>query len=82
MHSRFIERPADELAFIAQRIRGFMRALSPMYVSDHLLRFTVSGRSVAFLPELDYERQGERVLDSRHDAVVAPLVRLAAQHLA
>ncbi|WP_433927441.1 DUF692 family multinuclear iron-containing protein [Sorangium cellulosum] len=63
MHSRFIERPEGELAFVAQRVRRFIRALDPMYVSDHLLRFTVGGRSVAFLPELDYERQGEVVID-------------------
>ncbi|WXA92039.1 DUF692 family protein [Pendulispora brunnea] len=56
MHSRFLERTEAQLAFMASRIRTMARELRPFYISDHLLRFTVDGREVPFLPELDYGR--------------------------
>ena len=56
MHSRFLERTEVQLAFMASRIRTMARELRPLYISDHLLRFTVGGREVPFLPELDYGR--------------------------
>jgi len=61
MHSRFLERSEEQLVHIAERIRELARELRPLYVSDHLLRFTVDGREVMFLPELDYERVYEHV---------------------
>ncbi|WP_394832101.1 DUF692 family protein [Pendulispora rubella] len=56
MHSRFLERTEVQLASMASRIRTMARELRPLYISDHLLRFTVDGREVPFLPELDYGR--------------------------
>jgi uncharacterized protein (UPF0276 family) len=55
MQSRFLERDESALGFIAARIRELARELKPLYVSDHLLRFTVDGRDVLVLPELDYD---------------------------
>ena len=56
MHSRFLERDDETLRFMAARIRQLAGELKPLYLSDHLLRFSVAGREVLFLPELDYEQ--------------------------
>ncbi|MCY1078889.1 multinuclear nonheme iron-dependent oxidase [Archangium lansingense] len=54
MHSRFLERDDTTLAAMASRLRLLARELKPLYISDHLLRFTVEGREVPLLPELEY----------------------------
>ncbi|WP_394822058.1 DUF692 family multinuclear iron-containing protein [Pendulispora albinea] len=54
MHSRFMERGPEDLAFMAGRIRALARELKPIYISDHLLRFSIEGRELIYLPELDY----------------------------
>jgi hypothetical protein len=60
MHSRFLERDEETLARMASRIRLMARELEPVYISDHLLCFTVQEREVPILPELDYGRVYER----------------------
>jgi uncharacterized protein (UPF0276 family) len=61
MHSRFLERSEEQLVHIAKRIREMARELRPLYISDHLLRFTSGGRELVVLPELDYERVYDHV---------------------
>lgn len=60
MHSRFLERDEDSLAAMASRLRLLARELEPLYISDHLVRFTVEGRDVPLLPELEYGRVYEQ----------------------
>lgn len=64
MFSRFIERDEAELAAMGARLRLFAEELKPLYISDHITRFSVAGRSLALLSELDYEAD-ERLVISR-----------------
>ena len=56
MNSRFFERDAVGLDELAGRLRALARILRPLYLSDHLARFTHEGRRLPMLLELDAER--------------------------
>ena len=55
MFSRFLECETDELKDLAARIRTLRDVLAPIYVSDHLLRFTHAGMRLPYLQELAYD---------------------------
>jgi uncharacterized protein len=62
MHSRFLESDEHHLISFAKRLRQFIDAMEPLYVSDHLAHFSNSqGRQLYHLAELDYQRDYERV---------------------
>ncbi|WP_407079311.1 methanobactin biosynthesis protein MbnB [Candidatus Methylospira mobilis] len=62
MHSRFLESDEDHLISFAKRLREFIDAMKPLYVSDHLAHFSnPKGRQLYHLAELDYQRDYERV---------------------
>lgn len=54
MWSRFIERDSADLRALAMQLRRFMDVFRPLYVSDHLARFTHAGRRLALLAEVRY----------------------------
>lgn len=54
MFSRFLERDIKELNDIAHYIRSWIDTLTPLYVSDHLAQFTIGGRRLPLLAELNY----------------------------
>lgn len=54
MFSKFIERPDDDLQDLASRLRAIIRETRPLYVSDHIARFTHQGRHLLHLAEIDY----------------------------
>jgi uncharacterized protein (UPF0276 family) len=55
VRSRFLEKSLDELMQMGKYLRGWLTTLQPLYVSDHLTRFTTaSGRQLPVLAELDY----------------------------
>jgi len=52
--SRFMERSPADLNALAQRLREWIAVLKPMYVSDHLARFSSERGRLPMLAELDY----------------------------
>lgn len=54
MFSKFLESDDELLAKLAGRIRLFIDAMNPLYVSDHLLRFSPNEKNLFFLGEIDY----------------------------
>ncbi len=56
MRSQHLERDRETLEKLAKRIRFLIEAMNPVYVSDHLLRFTNDGRNFHFLGEIDYKK--------------------------
>jgi methanobactin biosynthesis cassette protein MbnB len=63
MYSKFLESDTQTLADFAARLREYIDALSPIYVSDHILRFSHNGRSFFHLGEVDYLAEYEFVRD-------------------
>jgi hypothetical protein len=61
MFSEFIEQDAGFLDDLAARLKVYIDVLEPIYVSDHLARFTHRGRQLYYLAELDYEAQYNEV---------------------
>jgi uncharacterized protein len=61
MFSKFLERDPEGLEKLARRVRVFIDALNPLYVSDHLLRFSHNGRCLFHLGEIDYVNEYHRV---------------------
>jgi hypothetical protein len=59
MFSRFLEEDRETLHDFVRRLRPYIDALNPMYVSDHCAYFTHKGRKLFFLGELDYARDYE-----------------------
>src|SRR5688572_28444682 len=59
MWSRFLEREQAEFEAILKRLDGFVKALKPVAISDHLCRFSVSGVLVPFAQEHDYQKLDE-----------------------
>ncbi|RDI45159.1 multinuclear nonheme iron-dependent oxidase [Aquicella lusitana] len=59
--SRFLEKSFAELKQLAAYLRPWIHALKPIYVSDHLVRFTEHGSYLPFIAELDYDREGEHI---------------------
>jgi uncharacterized protein (UPF0276 family) len=58
MNARFLEQEPLEMA---ARLRELIGALGPMYVSDHLARYTFEGRLLPVMLELDYPRVADAV---------------------
>jgi methanobactin biosynthesis cassette protein MbnB len=54
MFSKFLESDPEFLADFAKRLRIYIDALDPMYVSDHVACFSFKGRSFFHLGEIDY----------------------------
>lgn len=61
MFSKFLESDTAYLESMARRLRDYIDALQPMYVSDHLALFTHKGRTLYHLAELDYLNEYDRV---------------------
>lgn len=61
MFSKFLENDAETLAGLARRLREYIDALNPIYVSDHVARFTHRGRHLFHLGEIDYRAGYEQV---------------------
>jgi uncharacterized protein len=55
MGSRFMDRDESQLAVMAERIRHFTAALEPLYVSDHILRWTLGGQLMSDAIEIEYD---------------------------
>ncbi|MDL5594222.1 methanobactin biosynthesis cassette protein MbnB [Metapseudomonas otitidis] len=77
MFSRFIEADAASLDDMAQRLRTLIDRVKPLYVSDHVARFSHEGRQLYHLAEIDYQADYARV----RDAVDAWQQRLGCQLL-
>lgn len=54
MFSRHLENDRESLRKFAERVRVFIDAMKPLYVSDHLLHFSHDGRRLFHLGEIDY----------------------------
>jgi methanobactin biosynthesis cassette protein MbnB len=54
MHSRFLESDPAFLVDLASRLRPYIDALDPIYISDHVARFSHRGRELFHLGEIDY----------------------------
>jgi uncharacterized protein len=61
MLSKFIETDVETLKDLAQRLRVYIDALNPIYVSDHVARFTHNGRHLYHLGEIDYRSDYDQV---------------------
>ncbi|MDY0071642.1 MAG: methanobactin biosynthesis cassette protein MbnB [Thauera sp.] len=61
MFSKFIESDEAALENMARRLRVLIDRLNPLYVSDHIARFTHDGRQLYHLAEIDYIGDYERV---------------------
>jgi len=63
MFSKFLENDLDTLTSMAERLRTFIDVLQPVYVSDHVARFTHEGRQLYHLAELDYAREYDAICE-------------------
>ncbi|MFP2872753.1 methanobactin biosynthesis protein MbnB [Acetobacter tropicalis] len=57
MRSCFLESSDKYLSDIAERIKYHARELNPIYVSDHLAEFSINGRLLHFISEIDYRKR-------------------------
>lgn len=63
--SRFLEKSPTELADMAALMRPWIKALQPLYVSDHLVRFAYAKQQLLpFITEFDYEQDYEHIKNS------------------
>lgn len=63
MNSKFIERDLDELKIISNKIKNFIDVLNPIYVSDHLLKFSHNGLNLPFLSEVNYIKDKDLIIE-------------------
>ncbi|MBA3660144.1 MAG: DUF692 family protein [Gammaproteobacteria bacterium] len=62
--SRFLEKDRAELAQLADKIKPWQDKLNPLYVSDHIVRFSDDeGRRLPLVGEYDYEQCAAHLLD-------------------
>ena len=61
MHSRFLETDLELLDSLAARLRVYIDALRPIYVSDHVLRFSHRNQQLRHLAEVDYREEYDDV---------------------
>lgn len=54
MNSRFLERSFEDLKELSGIIRNWINVIKPLYISDHIAKFTVNGRLIAKLGEINY----------------------------
>ncbi len=59
MFSKFLENDEATLVEMAARLRRYIEVLRPIYVSDHVARFTHEGRQLYHLAEPEYRRDYE-----------------------
>ncbi|MBN2700835.1 MAG: methanobactin biosynthesis cassette protein MbnB [Methylothermaceae bacterium] len=59
MFSKFLENDLECLESLAQRLRTYIEVLQPIYISDHIARFTHEGRQLYHLAEPEYYRDYE-----------------------
>lgn len=63
MYSKFLESDESTLVDFAKRLRSYIDAVDPIYVSDHILRFSHDGRQFFHLGEVDYFAEYDLVRD-------------------
>jgi uncharacterized protein len=63
MNSKFLEADRDTLRAMAVPLRALINAVEPLYVSDHVGRFSYEGRALPILGEYDY-RDVERAVSA------------------
>lgn len=61
MRSRFMERNTKDLKELSSRVKHWIDILRPIYVSDHIAKFSVNGRSLIFLGEMNYKNDYKKV---------------------
>lgn len=60
--SRFLEKSVDELQELAAQLKPWIRALQPLYVSDHLVQFTNEHKQwLPMITELEYDQLNTHV---------------------
>ena len=64
MYSKFMERNPKDLKTLSVRIKHWIDVLKPIYVSDHIAKFSVDGRSLTFLGEVNYKKELLKVKNS------------------
>lgn len=77
MFSKFLENDRETLKDLARRLKVYIAALDPIYVSDHVTRFTHGGRHFVHLGEIDYFADYPAVRDKIafwQDALGRPLL--------
>jgi hypothetical protein len=63
MHTAALECSDQKLETISNRLKFFADSLNPLYVSDHLARFSAEGRPLPILQEADYNSESEKILE-------------------
>jgi uncharacterized protein (UPF0276 family) len=63
MQSRFLESNSHALESLSARLRLFIDAMQPLYVSDHLALFSHAGRELHHLAEIDYRADRKRIFE-------------------
>jgi hypothetical protein len=63
MFSKFMERNSKDLEALSVRIKHWIHVLKPIYISDHIAKFSVDGRSLIFLGEVNYKKEFTKVKD-------------------
>lgn len=61
MFSKFVEGDDAALDSLGRRLRRLIDVMNPLYVSDHVARFTHGGRQLYHLAEIDYAADYGRV---------------------
>lgn len=64
MSSRFIEVDNEELTNYFNSIYPILSVMNPLYVSDHLAKFTLDGIEFPAPMELDYEQEKQQILNA------------------
>lgn len=62
MFSRFIEASREKVDHFYEAIKPMLTTLQPMYISDHLARFTLDGMEYPTSIELDYINESEAIM--------------------
>lgn len=63
MRSHFLERNINDLLQLASRIKIFSDVLQPLYISDHVAKFTYEGKNLPFTFEINYEQSYEQAVE-------------------
>jgi methanobactin biosynthesis cassette protein MbnB len=63
MQSRFLESDSHALESLSARLRLFIDAMQPLYVSDHLALFSHDGRELHHLAEINYRADRKRIFE-------------------
>lgn len=59
--SRFLEKSLSDIDEMAARLRPWIAALQPLYVSDHLVQFSKQGRRLPFVTDVNYKKDYETI---------------------